>query len=156
MVKRRCVILDRDGVINVRPPEHDYVKSWDEFTLIPAVVDWIHLFNALDLLVIVVTNQRGVARGTLTLDALNDIHTRMRELLAAQRAHIDDILVCPHDYGECQCRKPLPGLVLEAERKWGIDLGASLLIGDSPTDEQLARTCGLRFVAVRDGRIVVR
>lgn len=153
-MKRRCVFLDRDGVINVKPPSHDYVRSWDQFELIPTVVDWIRLFNALDLLVIVITNQRGVARGLMTAEDLEGIHTRMRQVLAAQGAVIHAVFACPHEEGACECRKPRPGLVLEAQRTWNIDLGTSILIGDSPADEELASACGLRFVPVRYGRII--
>jgi histidinol-phosphate phosphatase family protein len=153
-VARRCVFLDRDGVINVKAPPHDYIRRWEDFTLIPAVVDWIRLFNALDLLVIVITNQRGIARGMMSQADAGDIHARMRELLASRGARIDDVFCCPHEDGACDCRKPLPGLVYAARDKWDIDLGASLMVGDSASDEELASRCGLRFVAVRDGRIV--
>ena len=151
---RRCVFLDRDGVINVPPPPGDYLRRWEDFALFPAIVDWIRLFNALDLLAIVVTNQRGVARGLMPLAEVERIHANMIELLASRGARIDDVFFCPHDNGTCDCRKPLPGLVYRARDKWGIDLGSSLMIGDSVTDEQLAQRCGMRFVAVRDGGII--
>lgn len=153
MVMRRCVFLDRDGVINVKPPAGDYVRSWENFHLIPTVVDWIRLFNTLDLLVIVVTNQRGVARGLMSQSDLDRIHEVMLERLAAAGARIDDIFCCVHAEGECDCRKPRPGMVLEAARKWNIDLSGSILIGDSPVDRRLAEACHLKFVAVDEGRI---
>jgi D-glycero-D-manno-heptose 1,7-bisphosphate phosphatase len=153
-VSRPCLFLDRDGVINVKPPDGGYVCSWAEFRLIPAVVDWIRLFNTAGFLVVVVTNQRCVARGLVTPDVLADIHRRMTAELTARSARIDDILVCPHEEGTCECRKPRPGLVREAQRRWDIDLSRSLLIGDSESDRLLAANCGLRFLLAHDGRIV--
>jgi histidinol-phosphate phosphatase family protein len=153
-VSRPCLFLDRDGVINVKPPEGEYVRTWDEFRLIPAAVDWVRLFNAAGHLVVVVTNQRGVARGLMRLEDVADIHARMTAELARRGARVDDILVCPHEEGACDCRKPRPGLVREAQRRWDIDLARSLLIGDSESDRQLAVNCGLRFLLARDGHIV--
>jgi histidinol-phosphate phosphatase family protein len=105
-------------------------------------------------LVVVVTNQRGVARGLIRPEDLEEIHQKMSEELEKAGAGIDGILCCPHDEGECQCRKPRPGLVREAERRWNVDLGSSLLIGDSESDRQLAETCGMTFALARDGHII--
>ena len=153
-MRRRCAFLDRDGVINVAPPPGDYLRHWGEFRLLPPVIDWIRIFNALDFLVVVVTNQRGVARGLMTLDDLLAIHRHMLDVLAREGARIDDVLYCPHESDSCACRKPLPGMVHEAQRRWDIDLGGSLLIGDSEVDRQLAVNCGLRFLRADGGRIV--
>ena len=150
---RRCVFLDRDGVINVSPATGEYVLSWSEFQILPEIVDWIRLFNALGFLVIVITNQRCVARGLLRLDELAAIHQQMCDTLAERGARIDAIYACPHDVGCCDCRKPLPGLIRQAEACWSINLQESLFIGDMDTDEQLAETCGLRFARMSLGRI---
>ena len=101
-----------------------------------------------------VTNQRGVARGLTDPRDLEEIHNRMSQELEAAGAPLDGILCCPHEEGSCTCRKPQPGMVLEAERRWNIDLRASLFIGDSPSDRQLAETCGMAFALARDGRIL--
>jgi D-glycero-D-manno-heptose 1,7-bisphosphate phosphatase len=146
------VFLDRDGVIN-KKIEGDYVRAWSQFEFLPNIVDWIRLFQALDHLVIVVTNQRGVALGRMTMEDVDAIHRKMREELQAQGARIDDIFICPHGYDGCDCRKPRPGLVLQAQKKHDIDLSKSLLIGDSDSDEQLARNCGLRFLRAENGRL---
>lgn len=148
---RRAVFLDRDGVINSKPAPHDYIRSWGQFELIPAIADWIRLFNALELLVIVITNQRGVARGLVSAAALDDIHTRMKQTLEEQGARIDDIFCCPHEENTCECRKPKPGLILAAQRKWGIDLERSLYLGDSDDDRLLAESCGIPFLRVENG-----
>lgn len=153
MSGRPCVFLDRDGVINVKPRDGDYVRTWGEFQFLPCISDWIRLFNAMDYLVIVVTNQRGVARGLLKDSALSDIHVRMCAQLERCGARIDDVFACPHEEGACDCRKPRPGMVIHAQKKWNIDLSRSLLIGDSDRDAELAGNCGLRFIRVANGRI---
>ncbi len=150
----RCVFLDRDGVINAAPPPGDYILRREDLVLLDQTVDWIRLFNTLGLLTIVVTNQRAVALGLLTQAELDAIHDDMRARLLARGARIDDVFCCPHEEDACDCRKPRPGLVLQAQRKWNIDLRASLLIGDTHRDEGLARRCGLPFVHVADGRIL--
>jgi D-glycero-D-manno-heptose 1,7-bisphosphate phosphatase len=152
-VSVRCVFLDRDGVINEKPAPHEYIRSIGEFRLLPNIADWIRLFNALEFVVIVITNQRGVARGLMTEAALTSIHSHMLEELAAKGARIDDVFYCPHEENSCHCRKPKPGLVYAARDKWNIDLAHSLLLGDSDSDQQLAAACGIRFVRVLDGRL---
>ena len=153
-MKRRAVFLDRDGVINEKAPPHEYIRDWSEFRFLPNIADWVRIFNALDFLVIVVTNQRGIARGLMTRDAVNEIHRNMIEELAARGARIDAVFVCPHEEGVCDCRKPKPGMVVQAVAKWNIDLGASLLIGDSDHDEALAAACGMRFLRAAGGRLI--
>ena len=151
---RRCLFLDRDGVINAAPPEGEYIRCWEEFRLLPEAVSWIRLFKAAGFLTIVLTNQRGIALGVMSHADLIELHERMRAELAAQGAILDDIFYCPHKEGVCNCRKPRPGLVLEAQQKWNIDLSASLLIGDSQRDQLLAERCRIPFALVRDGRVV--
>ncbi|GAA4451858.1 HAD family hydrolase [Novipirellula rosea] len=152
-MSRRCIFLDRDGVINVKADEGDYIRSWEQFQWIPNTIDWIRLFNALDFLVIVVTNQRGVARGLMTQANVDSIHEQMVRELAAKDAIIDDVFVCPHEIGSCQCRKPLPGMVHAARDKWNIDVEHSLMIGDSESDRQLASNCEMGFIHVHEGKI---
>ena len=141
-------------MVNAAPPKGEYIRHWDEFRLLPEAVSWIRLFKAAGYLAIVVTNQRGIALGVMTEADLLALHTKMRAELAAQGAILDDILYCPHAEDACNCRKPLPGMVMEAQRKWDIDLPASLLIGDGGRDRLLAERCGIPFVMVRDGRVV--
>jgi D-glycero-D-manno-heptose 1,7-bisphosphate phosphatase len=153
-MSRACVFLDRDGVINMKPPEGGYLRDRSEFRLAPNIADWIRLFRALGFLVIVITNQRGVARGITRPADLEDIHRQMRAELAAAGAMLDDVFVCPHDEGMCDCRKPRSGLIEQARVKWDIDLSRSVVIGDSDVDRQLAANCGLRFIRVDEGRIL--
>jgi D-glycero-D-manno-heptose 1,7-bisphosphate phosphatase len=151
---RRCVFMDRDGVINRKATPGEYIRTRQEFELIPAAAEWIHMFNALGLLVIVITNQRGVALGRIQPAELDRIHELMRQQLAIGGARIDDIFVCPHGENSCGCRKPKPGLIQAAARKWNISIAGSALIGDSQSDRELAVSCGLRFVPVAHGRIL--
>jgi len=151
---RRCLFLDRDGVINAAPPPGEYVRRWDDFRILPEAVSWIRLFKAAGYLAIVLTNQRGIALGLYSHADLLELHEKMRAELAAQGALLDDIFYCPHHEDVCDCRKPRPGLVFEAQQKWDIDLANSLLIGDSQRDRLLAEGCGIPFALVRDGRVV--
>jgi D-glycero-D-manno-heptose 1,7-bisphosphate phosphatase len=152
-MKRRCVFLDRDGVINVAPKPGDYILRWEDFEFIPTITDWIRLFNTLGYLVIVVTNQRCVARGMISREALDDIHRRMIEELAACGARIDDVYCCPHENDACDCRKPKPGMVESATAKWNIDLAESMLIGDSPRDRGLALATNLTYLQASSGQL---
>lgn len=149
----RCVFLDRDGVINQNAAPGDYIRTPDEFLLMPNIADWIRLFNALNFLVIVVTNQRGVALGLMTEEEISSIHKKMIRELGDRGARVDDIFYCPHGEDSCECRKPKPGLVYEARDKWRIDLEHSLMLGDSDSDEQMALACGVPFLRVANGRI---
>jgi D-glycero-D-manno-heptose 1,7-bisphosphate phosphatase len=150
-VSRRCVFLDRDGVINEKPEPHHYVRAWNEFRFLPNFADWIRIFNAIDYLVIVITNQRGIARGIMTRESVDEIHSRMLDALARLGARIDDVFVCPHEENVCDCRKPKPGLVFQAQAKWDIDIAHSVMIGDSDDDAKLAAVCGISFLRT-DGR----
>ena len=153
-MKRRCVFLDRDGTINVSPPAGDYIRSWAEFQFLAGIIDWIRIFRTLGFLVVVVTNQRCVARGLIRSEDLDEIHRRMTLEMERAGAPVDGILCCPHEEGACTCRKPRAGLILQAETRWNIDLAGSVLIGDSELDRELAARCGMGFVQVRDGCVV--
>ena len=145
-MRRPCLFLDRDGVINQPAKPGEYINSWSEFRFLPNAADWIRLFNAAGYLVIVVTNQRGVALGKTQAADLDEIHREMVAGLAAVGARVDDVFCCPHHAGVCDCRKPKPGLIEQACRKWDIDLPHSILVGDTEADAELARNCGVRFV----------
>ena len=139
--------LDRDGVINRKAPEGEYITRWDQFEFLPRAVQGLRLLKCAGWLLIVVTNQRGVALGRMTAADLEDIHRKMRNELMAAGAGVDAIYSCPHDRGVCHCRKPETGMFEQAQRDWpGIEWGASAVIGDSLSDMQAADRLSCRKV----------
>ena len=145
----RAVFLDRDGVINQRPPEGDYITRWEDFHILPGVAEGIALLNHAGFSVIVVTNQRCVAKGQLSEADLQQMHERMTDVLARAGAKIDATFYCPHDIEpRCDCRKPAPGMLLSAARLHGIDLRASWMIGDSDNDVEAGHNAGCKTARV--------
>jgi D-glycero-D-manno-heptose 1,7-bisphosphate phosphatase len=148
----RTVFLDRDGILNEKMPEGQYVTRWEEFRILPGVPQAIRRLNQAGLRVIVVTNQRGIARGLYTLADLEAIHTRFQNELYLAGAHIDAVFVCPHDEGECECRKPLSGLFHQAVARFpGITAATSVMIGDSWVDIDFGRRLGLATIFIEGG-----
>ena len=144
---RAAAFLDRDGVINEKAPEGQYVTRWEDFHLLPGAVEGITQLNHAGILVIVVTNQRCVAKGLLTQQDLQKLHQRMCAHLADAGARIDAIYCCPHELEEsCGCRKPAPGMLLEAAHSYSLDLAASWMIGDSETDIQAGNNAGCKTI----------
>jgi D-glycero-D-manno-heptose 1,7-bisphosphate phosphatase len=141
----RAAFLDRDGVINRKAPEGQYITRWEEFEFLPRVAEAVALLNQASFKVIVVSNQRCVAKGLLTVENLEVIHRNMVEDLAASGAFIDAIYYCPHDvHPACSCRKPSPGMFFQAAREHQIDLANSWMVGDSDIDIQAGRSAGCR------------
>jgi D-glycero-D-manno-heptose 1,7-bisphosphate phosphatase len=142
------VFLDRDGVINRRLPG-DYVKTWAEFEFLPRAKEALALLTAANLRLIVITNQRGIARGLMTEADLHSIHARMLAELREAGAHVAAVYHCPHDRDACECRKPKTGLLLEAQRDFPeIDFSRAVVIGDAPSDIEAGRRAGCRTVIV--------
>ena len=145
----KAVFLDRDGVINRKPEEGEYVTSWDDFHILPGVADGIALLNGTGYLVVVVTNQRCVAKGLLSVADLEKIHAQMSQALSRAGAKLDGIYYCPHDYvPSCNCRKPAPGMLLEAAQVYEIDLRSSWMVGDSEMDVQAGKSAGCKTARV--------
>jgi len=141
----KVIFLDRDGVINKKPPKGDYVKNWREFKWLPDVKKAIKLANEAGFLVVVVSNQRGVARGLMTKKDVDEINQKMVDELNGNGAKIDGIYWCGHDYSDnCDCRKPAPGLILQAAKDFRIDLANSWVIGDSGDDVAAGKTSGCK------------
>jgi len=144
-----CVFLDRDGVLNRPPPHGHFITHWEEFALLPGVADAIAELNRSGRKVIVVTNQRGVALGLYSQDELDRMHDRLRELLALRSARLDGIYVCPHDDGQCDCRKPLTGLFEQAFQDFpGVRPENSIMVGDSLRDIEAGIRLGMRTVFI--------
>ncbi|MBE9529221.1 MAG: D-glycero-beta-D-manno-heptose 1,7-bisphosphate 7-phosphatase [Proteobacteria bacterium] len=141
----RAIFLDRDGVINRKAESDDYVKSWNEFVFLPRAVEALALLGRTDYLLFVVTNQRGIARGLMSEGDLCDIHDNMSRQLQQAGARIDSIFHCPHEKAErCGCRKPEPGMLLEASRQFDVDLKESCIVGDSLSDIEAGVNAGCK------------
>jgi len=145
---RRALFLDRDGVINV---DHGYVHRPDQFEFIDGIFDLCRHARDLGYLIVVVTNQAGIGRGLYTEQAFHALTAWMKQQFAEQGIDIAAVYFCPHHalhgIGEykrlCERRKPNPGMLLAAARELGIDLGASMLIGDKESDIEAGRRAGL-------------
>jgi len=143
------VFLDRDGILNRKPPEGSYVTCWEQFHLLPGVEQAIARLNRSGRTVILVTNQRGVALGHMTAADLEAIHQRLRDHLAPCGAHLDAIYTCPHDIGQCRCRKPDTGLFEQAYADFpAARPGNSLMIGDSLSDIEAGRRLGMATIFI--------
>ncbi len=145
----RTVFLDRDGVLNRKAPEGQYVARWDVFHPLPGIEQALQLLNQAKLPVYVVTNQRGVALGLYSEDEVRRLHARLAAELAQHGAHVDGFFFCPHDKGECTCRKPGPGLFEQARALHPeIDFAASVMIGDSLSDMEAGQRLGMRTIFI--------
>ncbi len=143
----RWVFLDRDGTINVEPARGEYVTAPDQISLIAGAPEAIRRLNEAKIWVGIATNQRAVALARMSAGDLEAVHERLLAELAATGARVDGVYVCPHEQGTCDCRKPLPGLLLRAQREIaGMDLRRAAMIGDSPSDVQAGRAVGATTV----------
>lgn len=147
---RRFVLVDRDGTIN---EERDHLRDPIELALIPgSAAALARLRDDLGMGIVVVTNQAEVGRGNLSLERLDEIHRRLRTLLAADGASVDAIEVCPHRPEDgCACRKPAPGMARRAAARFGFEPADSFVVGDHAKDMAMGRTIGATTVFVRTG-----
>jgi histidinol-phosphate phosphatase family protein len=155
-----AVFLDRDGVIN---KECGFLRSKEQFELLPGAAESIRRFNQAGLLVVVVTNQPVIARGECSEAELTDIHRRMETLLGAKGAYVDRIYFCPHHpdagfagerpelKGPCACRKPEIGMLLAGQKELNIDFAQSWMVGDRTGDILAAKRAGVRSILVETG-----
>jgi D-glycero-D-manno-heptose 1,7-bisphosphate phosphatase len=151
--KQKAIFLDRDGTINKYV---GFLRNIDDFELIDGVAEAIRQINESGYLAIVVTNQPVIARGEVSWDELHEIHRKMETLLGKEGAYIDGLYICPHhpDKGfegerpeykiDCDCRKPKPGLLLNAAKDFNIDLSQSIMIGDSDRDVEAGINAGCK------------
>lgn len=143
-----AVFFDRDGVLNL---DKGYVYRQEDFEWMPGGIESIKYFNNNGFRVFVVTNQSGIARGYYREEDVIALHSWMSSELANHQAHIDRFYYCPHHpEGQgpfrilCNCRKPMPGLILQATKEWNLNLEQSLLVGDKESDIEAARAAGIR------------
>ncbi len=152
----QAVFLDRDGTINI---EVNYLNNVDQLKLIDGTAKAIQMLNNKGFKVIVFTNQAAIARGYLTEDYLSVIHKEMKRILESQNAYIDAIYYCPHHptAGDgvytrtCDCRKPNPGMLLQAAQELDIDLSASYTVGDKMSDLAVGNAVHCKNILVRTG-----
>jgi len=146
---RNCVFFDRDGIVNEPAAFSGYIECWRDFRLIPEFVDIARLAVERGYAVALATNQRAVARGIMTSETLEDIHTRLTKLLKEKHGvTLLDIYCCTHERDSCGCRKPHPGMLLRAADDHAIDLSSSWMIGDNETDVEAGNRAGCRTILV--------
>ena len=152
-MSRRAVFLDRDGTLNVRAPEHEYVTSVGDFAWIPGAVEGVATLARNGYVLTVISNQRGVGRGLVSEATLREIEQRMQQDLAAAGCAIERFRYCFHgDEDDCDCRKPGPGMILELAKELDLDLGASWVIGDTPADVAAGKAAGCMTALVGEAR----
>lgn len=146
------VLLDRDGTLNVRRPGR-YVTDPADLRLVPGAGAAVRRLGEAGVRVVLVTNQRGIATGRLTDDQLAAVHESMLARLARAGARLDGIVVCPHEEGTCECRKPRPGMLRRAlaAAPWA-SADRTVMIGDQPSDAAAAAAAGVRSETVGPGR----
>jgi D-glycero-D-manno-heptose 1,7-bisphosphate phosphatase len=150
-MRPETVFLDRDGTLNVKAPEGDYITSPEEFRWISGAREAVRLLSEAGVRVIVVTNQRGIALGRMTEDDLSAIHRRMLDDLDVEGGRVERVYHCPHDAEACDCRKPEIGMFLQAQRDFPeIRFDCSAVIGDSGSDIVAACRIGATAVYVGD------
>ncbi len=155
-MKRPAVFVDRDGTIN---EQMGYINHVSRFTFLPGTAEAIKLLNIHRFLVIVISNQSGVARGYFPIELVNEVHSRMKTMLEKEGAWVDAVYFCPHhpsgnvaEYRKaCDCRKPATGMVRKAIDRFDIDLKSSYVIGDRLSDIEMAERLDLKGILVRTG-----
>jgi len=143
-VSRPALFLDRDGVVNI---EKNYLHKVEDFEFIDDIFALCKKYQTLGYLIVIVTNQSGIARGYYSEEDFALLTRWMVDVFDRENIHITDVYHCPHHpdiSGECSCRKPEPGMLLAAAKQHNIDLEKSLLIGDSERDITAAHRAGLK------------
>lgn len=147
------IFLDRDGVINQRPLG-DYVKQWNDFIFLPGVKESLSLFNKIFKRTIVVTNQRGVGKGLMTIDDLDEIHNKMIAEMSKDGGHIDAIYYCTDLATKTlNCRKPKTFMAQQALAEFpDIQLEKSIMLGDTETDMEFGRNAGMKTIYINSNQ----
>lgn len=146
---RPAAFLDRDGTINVQPPRHEYVTRIEDLQVLPGAIEGMVHLAVCGFVLVVVSNQRGVGRGLIHPECLVEIEDAFQEELEPRGVRISGFYYCPHLIADkCECRKPKPGLLLDAADKLNLDLGRSWMIGDSISDIRAGAAAGCRTAYV--------
>jgi D-glycero-D-manno-heptose 1,7-bisphosphate phosphatase len=148
----KAIFLDRDGTITVGTPTYERVDSLDKVELLPNTLEALRLLAKLDYAVFIVTNQAGLSEGLITQLQFNEINNKILKLIEPTNIIVLKTYVCPHDgVEECECRKPKPKLLFDAAKEFDVDLRASWMIGDRPSDVMAGINAGTRALLVRTG-----
>ena len=160
--KQKAIFLDRDGVIN-RLKKNDYIKKYSEFNFLPGVIDGIKYINKKNYLVIIITNQACIGKSIISEKTLDSIHDKMKKHLKSKKnAHIDDIYYSPYykysNYNKYRKnefdRKPNPGMLIKAIKKWNVNIKKSLFLGDSVTDYRLSKKMRIKFYYKSNSKLI--
>ena len=150
----KLIILGRDGILNEF--REDHIKAPEEWVAVPGALEAVARLNHAGWHVVVATNQSGIGRGMIDMAAVNAVHAHMMRSLQALGGRIDAVFFCPHTPEDaCDCRKPLPGMVLDIGRRYGVDLRQVPMVGDTLRDLQAAQAAGCEPHLVRCGRAVL-
>ncbi len=148
----KTVLLDRDGVINKNPPNNGYVCDWNDFIFLPNALEAIRILTQNGYNIFVATNQAGIGKGFYSEKQLSEIHQQMLDIIEAEDGQIRKIYYCPHHPdAKCECRKPNPGMLLQAAQDNKFEVSTTFFIGDSITDIQAARNAGALPILVLTG-----
>lgn len=158
MIRKAAVFLDRDGVINV---DKGYVYRPEDLEWIPGAVEAIRYFNEQGRFVFVITNQSGIARGYYTEADVLNVHHALEQKLKKHGAHIDQFYYCPHHAEalieryriDCECRKPRPGMILQAMKEWPVEPQTSFMVGDKESDTLAAAAAGIKGYRFHGGNL---
>jgi len=144
---KKVVFLDRDGVINKKPPKADYVKNWKEFEFLLGAIEGLKLLAENNYDIYLISNQPGISRGMMTEKDLADIQNKMEERLKKNGIKIAGTYYCLHGWDDsCECRKPKPGLLFQAAREHNLDLTKTIFIGDDERDLQAGKAAGCKTI----------
>jgi D-glycero-D-manno-heptose 1,7-bisphosphate phosphatase len=153
----KAVFLDRDGVINL---DKGYVYRWEDFEFLPGAVDAMRRFSQAGYALIIVSNQSGIARGYYSESQYQELTSRIEDYLAQRGVHLTGVYHCPHHVDgvikklsiHCECRKPAPGMLLQAMRDHDLDMAQSILVGDKSSDTKAAQAAGVGtcFLVAKD------
>ena len=150
LAKPKYVLVDRDGVLNEKAPKADYIKSWSEWRWKQGAIEGLQYLVQKGFKLIIVTNQAGIAREKMSENDLHSIHFNMKEDLSAAGVSIEKIYFCPHGWDDdCDCRKPKPGMLWQAQRDFHLDLSSTFFIGDDPRDIETAEKAGSLSIFVK-------
>jgi histidinol-phosphate phosphatase family protein len=156
LARKKTILLDRDGVLNKKAPEADYVKNRIEWEWLPGSKEALCLLKKNGYRILIISNQAGIARGKMTVADLEDIHNYIQEELSACDAAIDHFYYCPHGWDEnCNCRKPKPGMLFQAQRDYHLDLSRLYFVGDDDRDIIAGTAAGTHTYKVDAGHTLL-